>query len=243
MTNVVSQQSLWRNKMLILAIDTSANTATCALSRDGRLLALYTVNGLLTHSETMLPMIENMLSKAALTIDDVDAFAVSEGPGSFTGVRIGVSLIKGLAFDKNKPCIGVSTLDALAKNLDGIGGYAVPVMDARREQVYTAVFCDGEHLTEDMLVPLSELRDKLCELGVTDIRLCGDGYDVAKKYFATTTVNVIDTPALLIPQNAFSVALVAEEQLSGAKSDRELTARYLRASQAEREREEKLKAN
>ncbi len=229
--------------MLILAIDTSANTATCALSRDGALLALYTVNGLLTHSETMLPMIENMLAKAALTIDDVDAFAVSEGPGSFTGVRIGVSLIKGLAFDKNKPCIGVSTLDALARNLEGIGGYVVPVMDARREQVYTAIFKGGERLTEDMLVPLSELRDKLCELGVTDIRLCGDGYDVAKKYFATTTVNVIDTPALLIPQNAFSVALVAEAQLNVAKNDRELTARYLRASQAEREREEKLKTN
>ncbi len=229
--------------MLILAIDTSANTATCALSRDGALLALYTVNGLLTHSETMLPMIENMLSKAALSIDDVDAFAVSEGPGSFTGVRIGVSLIKGLAFDKSKPCIGVSTLDALAKNLYGIGGYVVPVMDARREQVYTAIFKDGKRLTEDMLVPISELREKLVALGATQIRLCGDGYGVAKKYFADTEITVLDTPALLVPQNAFSVALVAEEQLVAAKSDRELTARYLRASQAEREREEKLKAN
>ncbi len=226
--------------MLILAIDTSANTATCALSCDGSLLALYTVNGLLTHSETMLPMIENMLAKAALTIDDVDAFAVSEGPGSFTGVRIGVSLIKGLAFDKNKPCIGVSTLDALALNLDGIGGCVVPVMDARREQVYTAIFKDGERLSEDMLVPISELRDKLTELGATQIRLCGDGYGVAEKYFADTEIEVLHTPALLIPQNAFSVARVAEAQLSMSKSDRELTARYLRASQAEREREERL---
>lgn len=229
--------------MLILAIDTSANTATCALSRDGRLLSLYTVNGLLTHSETMLPMIENMLSKCALTIDDIDAFAVSEGPGSFTGVRIGVSLIKGLAFDKNKPCIGVSTLEALAKNLDGIGGYVVPVMDARRSQVYTAVFRDGERVTEDMLVPISELHEKLNELGITEIRLCGDGFDVAKKYFADTDITILDTPALLVPQNAFSVALVAQAHIAEQKSDRELAARYLRASQAEREREEKLKAN
>lgn len=229
--------------MLILAIDTSANTATCTLSRDSKLLSLYTVNGLLTHSETMLPMIENMLAKCALTIDDVDAFAVSEGPGSFTGVRIGVSLIKGLAFDKNKPCIGVSTLEALAKNLDGIGGYVVPVMDARRSQVYTAVFRDGERVTEDMLVPVSELHEKLNGLGIKEIRLCGDGYDVAKKYFDATEVTILDTPALLVPQNAFSVALVAEAHLSEQKSDRELAARYLRASQAEREREEKLKAN
>ncbi len=229
--------------MLILAIDTSANTATCALSRDGSLLALYTVNGLLTHSETMLPMIENMLAKAALTIDDVDAFAVSEGPGSFTGVRIGVSLIKGLAFDKNKPCIGVSTLDALALNLDGFDGYVVPVMDARREQVYTAIFKDGERICEDMLVPISELHEKLVALGATQIRLCGDGYGVAKSYFADTEITVLDTPALLVPQNAFSVVRTAEAQLSTSKSDRELTARYLRASQAEREREEKLKAN
>lgn len=229
--------------MLILAIDTSANTATCALSRDGRLLSLYTVNGLLTHSETMLPMIENMLSKSALTIDDVDAFAVSEGPGSFTGVRIGVSLIKGLAFDKNKPCIGVSTLEALAKNLDGIGGFVVPVMDARRSQVYTAVFKDGERVTEDMLVPVSELHEKLNELGVSEIRLCGDGFDVAKKYFDGTDITILDTPALLVPQNAFSVALVAQTHIPEQKSDRELAARYLRASQAEREREEKLKAN
>lgn len=229
--------------MLILAIDTSANTATCALSRDGALLSLYTVNGLLTHSETMLPMIENMLTKCALTVDDIDAFAVSEGPGSFTGVRIGVSLIKGLAFEKNKPCIGISTLDALAKNLDGFDGYVVPVMDARREQVYTAIFCDGERLCEDVLVPLTELHEKLVSLGATEIYLCGDGYNVAKKYFADTEITVIDTPALLVPQNAFSVARAAEEQLGSAKSDRELTARYLRASQAEREREEKLKAN
>lgn len=230
--------------MLILAIDTTANTATCALSRDGRMVALCTVNGLLTHSETLLPMIENMLAKSAFEVDDIDAFAVSEGPGSFTGVRIGVSLIKGLAFNKGKPCVGVSTLAALAKNFDGIGGYVVPVMDARRSQVYTAVFKDGERLCDDMLVPLDELKVKLLSLGVRDIRLCGDGYDLAKKYFADSEISVSETPAMLIPQNALSVALAAEELIAQGleKTDSTLSARYLRASQAEREREEKLNA-
>lgn len=229
--------------MLILAIDTSANTATCALARDGSLLALYTVNGLLTHSETMLPMIENMLEKSAVKISDVDAFAVSEGPGSFTGVRIGVSLIKGLAYGTGKPCVGVSTLAALAKNLDGFAGYVVPVMDARRNQVYTAVFKDGQRLTEDMLVPLDELRAHLCELGAKRIHLCGDGYALAERYFDGTEITVCGTPAMLIPQNALSVALIAAGHIENGEtvSDRTLSARYLRASQAEREREEKLK--
>lgn len=230
--------------MLILAIDTSANTATCALLRDGRMLALYTENGLLTHSETMLPMVENMLAKAAVNIGDIDAFAVSEGPGSFTGVRIGVSLIKGLAFGTGKPCIGVSTLAALAKNLDGYDGYVVPVMDARRNQVYTAVFKDGARLTKDMLLPLDELKARLIEIGAQNIRLCGDGYDLARGYFNNSEITVTDTPPLLIPQNALSVALVADEFLSRdeSKTDRELSAHYLRASQAERELKEKLSA-
>ena len=231
--------------MLTLAIDTTANTATAALVRDGRVLSLYTVNGLLTHSETMLPMIENMLEKSALTLDDVDMFAVSEGPGSFTGVRIGVSLIKGLAFSKNKPCVGVSTLEALAHNLDGFTGYTVPVMDARRSQVYTAVFKNGKRITEDMLIPLSELKEKLEGFGAAKIRLCGDGYDLAKKYFDENGIKVASTPAVLIPQNAVSVALVAARLFEKGKSvsDRSLKARYLRASQAEREREEKLNNN
>ncbi|MBQ2707759.1 MAG: tRNA (adenosine(37)-N6)-threonylcarbamoyltransferase complex dimerization subunit type 1 TsaB, partial [Clostridia bacterium] len=196
--------------MLTLALDSTANTAACAIAKDGRMLALYTVNGLLTHSETLLPMIENMLEKCALTLADIDRFAVCEGPGSFTGVRIGVSLIKGMAFGQGKPCVGVSTLAALAKNLDGLGGYVVPVMDARRSQVYTAIFKDGERLTEDMLIPLAELRETLGKMGIREIRLCGDGYDIAKKFFAESDVAVLDTPALLIPQNALSAALLAE---------------------------------
>lgn len=231
--------------MLTLAIDSTANTASCALVKDGRMLTLYTVNGLLTHSETLLPMIENSLSKAGVSFDDIDLFAVCDGPGSFTGVRIGVSLIKGLAFGKNKPCVGVSTLAALAKNLEGLGGVTVPVMDARRNQVYTAIFDNGERKTEDMLVPLDELYTMLREMGIGEIRLCGDGYDLAKKFFAEKDIRVIDTPALMIPQNALSCGLLAEEAHASGKilTDKTLSAKYLRASQAEREREEKLKNN
>lgn len=229
--------------MLILAIDSTANTASCALLRDSKMVALYTVNGLLTHSETLLPMIENALSKANLTVDDVDLFAVCNGPGSFTGVRIGVSLIKGLAFGKNKPCVGVSTLAALAENLSAVEGYVVPVMDARRSQVYTAIFHNGERLSEDMLIPLDELCALLRERGIKEIRLVGDGYELARDYFEKTDISVILTPPLLIPQNALSCALLAEKAFKSGDTltDKSLSAKYLRASQAEREREEKLK--
>ena len=175
--------------MLTLAIDSTAATAACALSRDGRLVAMNTVDGRLTHSEILLPMIERMLADSALKIDDVDMFACATGSGSFTGVRIGAATIKGLAFGSGKPCVGVSTLEALAYNLElGItpdtaandrdidisckdcdidrigqdrGILVVPVMDARRGQVYTALFRSGERLSEDMLIKLEELRERL----------------------------------------------------------------------------------
>ncbi|MBQ8510549.1 MAG: tRNA (adenosine(37)-N6)-threonylcarbamoyltransferase complex dimerization subunit type 1 TsaB [Clostridia bacterium] len=234
--------------MITLAIDSTANTATCALTKDGRMLALSTVCGLLTHSETLLPMIESMLEKTGITLVDVELFAASEGPGSFTGVRIGVSLIKGLAFGAGKPCVGVSTLEALAHNLDGMDVLAVPVMDARRSQVYTAAFCHGRHM-EDSLILLSELRQRLIALA-PDRPICfvGDGYDLARRYFNENPIpgaTILDTPPLLIPQNALSVALLAERTYADAPdktvfTDRTLSPRYLRASQAERERAEKL---
>ena len=210
-------------------------------------LRLYTENGLLTHSETLLPMIEHMLSRAALSVSDVDLFAVSEGPGSFTGVRIGVSLVKGLAFSTGKPCVGVSTLEALSYNLSGFSDrYLIPVMDARRSQVYTAIFRNGERLTDDLLIPISELEEKMNALGVTDFSLCGDGYPLASAYFEKRP-GFLPTPALLIPQNALSVALLAEKIYENAEdrsgfTDKRLSPKYLRASQAERERAERLAA-
>lgn len=228
--------------MITLALDSTANTASCALAREGRLLALSTVDGIRTHSETLLPMIEHILSEAALTLTDVGLFAASEGPGSFTGVRIGVAALKGLAFGQGKPCVGVSTLAALARNLEALYDtepLIVPVMDARRQQVYTAIFQGSRRLTDDLLIPLSELRELLGGLSGQKIYFCGDGYDLAHRFFADDP-RVAPTPALLIPQNALSVALCAEDIFAAAEdrsafTDANLSPRYLRASQAERE--------
>ena len=122
--------------MKILAIDSCMNTSTVAILEDENLVALYTVNTENTHSETLLPMIRDALSSADVKPEDIDAYAVSYGPGSFTGVRIGVATVKGLAFGRNKPCVEVSTIEALAENLCGFDGIVCPVMNARRGQVY-----------------------------------------------------------------------------------------------------------
>ncbi|MCI8387954.1 MAG: tRNA (adenosine(37)-N6)-threonylcarbamoyltransferase complex dimerization subunit type 1 TsaB [Clostridiales bacterium] len=236
--------------MVILAMDSSAKTASCALASaddDGvKLLGLSTVDGILTHSETLLPMVEQLLANTSLGFDDVDLFAVSSGPGSFTGVRIGVATLKGMAFCTNKPCVGVSTLAALSRNLEGFDGLVVPVMDARRNQVYTAIFAGGKRLCDDMLITLDELKAKLDEVSDgRDIYFCGDGYSLTRKYFMNYD-KISDTPALLRPQNAFSVAAEAFAVYQAAEdksvfTDRALSPGYLRASQAERERAERLK--
>lgn len=230
--------------MKTLAIDTTANTATCALVEDGRVRAVSTIDGLLTHSETMLPMIDEMLGHLALKIADVDIFAVAEGPGSFTGVRIGVSTIKGLAFSTNKSCVGVSALAGLAKNLDGFPGLVVPVMDARRQQVYTAIYNEGNCVFGDSLIPLPELRDELLKSDLP-FRLVGDGYALATKFFAADpelSSRLLPTPPTLIAHNAASIALLAEQKYASGQfsTDSELRPLYLRDSQAERERKEKL---
>ncbi len=243
--------------MLTLALDSTANTAACALALDGRLLAEYTADGLLTHSETLLPMIEHMLKTSNKAAADVDLFACVRGPGSFTGVRIGVSLIKGLAFGSDKPCIGVSAMDSLAANLRGFEGLIVPVMDARRSQVYTAIF-DGtetdtweqpKRLCEDLILPLAELRKRLLDTAHgRPIFFVGDGYSLAHRFFEDEDgLCIRPTPASLIPHKAFPAALLAWETFTAASAseraaftDSALSAGYLRPSQAERERLERL---
>ena len=230
--------------MNILSLDSTAIASTVAICNDERLLAQFTLNNGNTHSETLLPMIEHSLSLLKMTVDDIDLFACSAGPGSFTGVRIGVSTVKGLAFAKDKPCVGVSSLEALAYNLAGIDGLICPVMNARRSQLYNALFiCKDGRLTrvcEDRLIPVGELEEEL--LGYTDmpIYLCGDGYEIAKDAFSR--VSTCKTPAMQIHQSAYSVALCAlEEARKGTVGgDIELSPVYLRASQAERERLERL---
>ena len=217
--------------MLILALDTTALTATAAVTDDEKLIGLYTLNTSLTHSETMLPMIENLLHNSKISIKDIDKFACSAGPGSFTGVRIGISIIKGLAFGTGKPCVGVSTLEALAYNLNGFDGVISPVMDARRSQVYNALFRNGERLCEDRLITVDELQEDIKKYG-EKIYYTGDGYKLIH-------YNETVTPEILRYQNAYSAAQLALNENSVA--DIELSPVYLRASQAERKLKEKQK--
>ena len=234
--------------MKILAVDTTATSASVAVCEGNTVLAMYTQKNGLTHSETLLPMIEAALKNLKLTVDDIDMFAVSEGPGSFTGVRIGVAALKGLAFGKKKICIGTSTLDALARNAQGLPGHflAVPVMDARRQQLYNAVFeySDGEltRLCEDRLISAKELEAELSGAEIP-VYFFGDGYSIAQKLEIPSKVT---TPKILILQNGASVAAsaLAKYESSDDKdrfTDLALSPKYLRASQAEREEERKRK--
>jgi tRNA threonylcarbamoyladenosine biosynthesis protein TsaB len=228
--------------MKILAVDTSALTLSVALTEDKKPVAQTTLNTGHTHSETLLPALERLMDFASWKVSDIDLFAVSEGPGSFTGVRIGVSFVKGLAFG-GKKCVGVSTLEALAYNLLGFKGIISPVMDARRGQFYNALFVsDGKTLTrlsEDRAISAEELEKELEKYSDTSVYLCGDGYEIARKMLKNE--NIEDTPEALLKQNAYSVAVVAlkEYEKGNATDDSTLSPTYLRVPQAERERLER----
>ena len=228
--------------MKILSIDSTANTSTVALLENDKLLGIYTANTKNTHSETLLPMVETALKHYGITIDEVELFAVSAGPGSFTGVRIGVATLKGIAFGKSKPCVAVSTLEAIAENAKAREGLICPVMNARRSQVYTALFSsDGEKLTRlmpDSALSINEL-DELLSKYEHPVTFCGDGYGITLKALKNTTASPL--PDRLRHQSAYSVAQVALRKYESGEytNDTDLTVTYLRPSQAERERMEK----
>ena len=235
--------------MKIFACDSTAKTASVALCDNEVLLAEFTQNGGNTHSETLLPMTEVLLNSIKTDIDEIDLFAVSEGPGSFTGVRIGAATIKGLAHRKNKPCVGVSTLEALAKNLAfGDDRIIVPVMDARRGQFYTAKFAykSGElyRISEDTALSFDEFTEDIKALGAR-VYLCGEGYSSARKILGDEMS--FETPEKLRYQSAHSVAQIALNKYERGEfvSAAELRPTYLRLPQAERDRlnAEKLKGN
>ena len=234
--------------MITLAFDTSAKIATCAVLDDERALASYSIDNGLTQSELIMPMAESMLSSLKLSFSDIGLIATSVGPGSFTGVRIGVSMAKGLAFGKNIPISPVSTLEALAYNLFPFEGILVPCMDARRNQVYNALFeCDGKEIkqiTEDRAISLSELASELSNFEGKKIYLSGDGYEVASRALSAAGISFERTPAALIPENAVSVGRVGLKmyQAGLSVSDTELLPTYLRLPQAERERLERQSA-
>lgn len=237
--------------MIALGIESSALTASVAIADDNsagfknssgpECKFIFTQTTSLKHSQTLLPMLESGLEKSGYTIKDVELIAVTNGPGSFTGVRIGVSMVKGLAFGKNVPCVGVSTLESLAYNLMGFEGILCPVMDARRGQLYNALFeSDGKNIIrkcDDRLISADMLKNEL-EMMNGKIYFCGDGYHIARENIIIE--NVKQTPPALINQSAFSTCLVALKIYKGSAekekyTDENLLPLYLRPSQAERE--------
>ena len=232
--------------MKILAFDTTAKIASVAVTDGERALADYSINNGLTQSELILPMAENMLKSLGISFSDIELLAATVGPGSFTGVRIGAALVKGIAFDRNIPCVEVSTLESLAENLAPLGKIIVPCMDARRSQVYNAIFSsDGEKLTRltpDRAISLDELAEELKEFDGERIYLSGDGYEIAHKRLSEIGVRLERTPALLIEESAVSCAKVAYRKFLAGEvtSDERFTPSYLRLPQAERERLERL---
>ena len=227
--------------MLILAFESTAKAASAALVRDGRLLSQYSQCSGLTHSRTLLPMGEDMLKNAELTLQDVDLIAVAHGPGSFTGVRIGVSMVKGLAWASDKPCVGVSTLEAMAWHGLAAGGLVCPVMDARRSQVYNALFRieDGRprRLCEDRPISLEELAEELGACGESAF-LVGDGAELSFRALTEKGISCVLAPENLRMQSAWGVAMAAQDKTPGTADS--LLPVYLRLSQAERERQERL---
>ena len=229
--------------MLILAFESSAKAASVALVRDGRLLSQSIQISGLTHSRTLLPMAEDLLKNAETRVQDVDLIAVAQGPGSFTGVRIGVSTVKGLAWAAEKPCAGVSTLEAMAWHGLAAGGTICPVMDARRQQVYNALFEIREgkpvRLCEDRPISLEELADELRALP-SPAFLLGDGAALTAAFLSGQGIPYRLAPDNLLWQDAWGVAMAAQDKTP--VSGEELLPVYLRLSQAERERQERLAA-
>ena len=232
--------------MLILAFETTAKAGSVALLDENKLLGESYQNTGLTHSQTLMVMAEDLLKQCGKTVSDITAVAVAEGPGSFTGVRIGVAAAKGFAWGGQLPCYGVSTLEAMAETLGIYQGYVCPRMDARRSQVYNALFyvnC-GElrRIREDRAISLAELGEELKTL-TGPIFLVGDG---AKLCYTTLEETV---PGLVLPpehrqhQRASGVAIGAAKKVAAGEAGdaNALTPNYLRLSQAERERLEKQK--
>lgn len=225
--------------MNIIALETSAKAVSAAITQNGRVLASGYQDTGLTHSRTLMPIVEHLFRNTGLTLQDMDAVAVAAGPGSFTGIRIGVSAAKGLAFAADKPAVGVSTLAAMARNAAFCDGLVVCAMDARRNQIYNALFLaqDGHltRLTEDRAVALSDLAEELRD----DPRpktVIGDGAELCAESLDSAGIVCRLAPPHLIMQNAMSVALEAEHLAAeeGLVSAQALSPVYLRPPQAQR---------
>ena len=234
--------------MKILAVEAAANVCSVALVEDMRLLGELTVNNKKTHSQVLMPMLESLLEQCTTAFDEVDALAVSAGPGSFTGLRIGVASVKGLAYAKNKPVYGVSTLEAMAYKLPHCGDVIVPIMDARRSQVYCAAYAWKKGQLNTVLAPDAMAIDALCSKLKAQGKTCifiGDGVPVHQAYLTEAmgeTACFAPVGANLQSAAAVAACAFAKAQAGEAPSDyAALQPIYLRKSQAEREYDEKMK--
>ena len=226
--------------MKILALETSAKAASCAVLADGVPVAYAWQCTGLTHSRTLQPMIADMLRNSDISMAEMDAVAVAAGPGSFTGLRIGIAAVKGLAWAAEKPCIPVSTLEAMAWPLAHLEGTVVCAMDARRQQIYNAVFLaeSGEltRMRDDRAVSLLEAWEDLRDFDGT-LTIVGDGATLCYNYMRLQGIDCQLAPPHLRMQSAVGVGMAAARLWpEGAVSAQELAPVYLRLSQAERER-------
>lgn len=231
--------------MKILAVDTSATAASVAVAEENKLIGEFSINTALTHSQTLMPMVDELLKNTGLSVNDIDAVAVNAGPGSFTGVRIGVAAVKGIAFPKNLPCVSVSTLESMAYNLLGYDCVVCSVMDARCSQVYNALFKVNGYtvtrMTDDRALSLTDLKLELQNIR-EKIVLVGDGAVLCSKFLDSELENVMLAPFNNRIQTASSVAYAAFEKINNGETLTvdELMPVYLRLPQAQRELNKKL---
>lgn len=228
--------------MKILAIDTSAKAASACIAQEDKIIGEFFINTSLTHSQTLAPMIEQLCKNAQVPIDEIEAIAVNAGPGSFTGVRIGVAAAKGLAFDKKLPCVPVSTLESMAYNALYADCVICAVMDARCSQVYNALFRvrNGKvtRLCGDRALALSDLRQELeTNYKGEKIMLIGDGAEISFGFLENSLSDVFLAPENIRAQKASSTAMAAFKRISGGDTltDEQLMPAYLRLPQAQRE--------
>ena len=231
--------------MIVLSIDSSSKVATVALLNDDTLLGEYVINDKREHSVLLMPMIENLLKDCELTINDIDGFVVSKGPGSFTGLRIGMATIKGLSFGANKPYISLSSLDGLAYSLSYFNGIICPIMDALRENVYTALYKneDGEfkNIMEPTPMELPDLLEMLKEKN-EEVIFTGDGLLKHKEYIKVNFPNAKFASNHVSFTRASSIGELGLNLLKqGIKDDPNSAPVYLKKPQAERELEKRMR--
>lgn len=223
--------------MKILSIDSTSVTASAAITENGNTLAENFINNGLTHSQTLMPLVEKTLKDSGISIKDIDLFAVTNGPGSFTGVRIGIASVKGMADALGKPCFAVSTLEAIAEPLKNKDCIACAVMDARCNQVYTAIFENGNRLCEDKAVLIDELGEELKQYN-KKVVFIGDGAVLCYEKLSKILENCQIADENIRYIHASSIGRLAEEKLANGENTTDsakLVPFYLRLPQAERE--------